>query len=264
MNLSLRQQRILNEAKLKGQVIVEELVEQFDVTPQTIRKDLTGLCDAELLTRVHGGAVWESGVANVGYEQRQTIASTEKKQLAKLCAEQIPDKSSLFINIGTTTEAVAEALQGHKDLMVVTNNLNVANILIQNPSFEVIVAGGVLRHADKAIIGEATVDFVQQFRLDFAVIGISALDEDGTLLDYDYREVRVAQAILDSARHCFLVTDTTKLGRNAPVKVGHISQLKSLFIDKLSSKQLTKVCRKHEVNIFTLDDCTQPKLENTA
>ena len=252
MNLSLRQQKILNEAKLKGQVIVEELVEQFDVTPQTIRKDLTGLCDADLLARVHGGAVLESGVTNVGYEQRRTIASAEKKELAKRCAEQIPDKSSLFINIGTTTEAVAEALLGHKDLMVVTNNLNVANILIQNPSFEVIVAGGVLRHSDKAIMGEATVDFVQQFRLDFAVIGISALDEDGTLLDYDYREVKVAQAILNSARNCFLVTDTTKLERNAPVKVGHVSQLKALFIDELESKQLIKVCHEHEVDIFTL------------
>jgi len=252
MNLSLRQQRILNEAKIKGQVIVEELVEQYEVTPQTIRKDLTGLCDADLLVRVHGGAVLESGVTNVGYEQRRTIASAEKKELARLCAKQIPDKSSLFINIGTTTEAVAEALLGHKDLMVVTNNLNVANILIQNPSFEVIVAGGVLRHADRAIIGEATVDFVRQFRLDFAVIGISALDEDGTLLDYDYREVRVAQAILESARNCFLVTDTTKLDRNAPVKVGHVSQLKALFIDDLESQQLEETCQKHEVDIFTL------------
>jgi len=84
------------------------------------------------------------------------------------------------------------------------------------------------------------------------VIGISALDEDGTLLDYDYREVRVAQAILESARNCFLVTDTTKLERNAPVKVGHISQLKALFIDDLESQQLEEACQKHEVDIFTL------------
>ena len=252
MSLSLRQQRILKEAKQLGQVSVEALVEKFDVTPQTIRKDLTGLCDADLLVRVHGGAVLESGVNNVGYEQRQTIASSEKKALARLCARQIPDKSSLFINIGTTTEAVAEALLDHKDLMVVTNNLNVANILIQNPSFEVIVAGGVLRHADRAIIGEATVDFVRQFRLDYAVIGISALDQDGTLLDYDYREVRVAQAIIESARNCFLVTDNTKLDRNAPVKVGNVSQLSALIMDELQSESLIDVCANHEVALYTL------------
>ena len=263
MSLSIRQQRILQEAKTHGQVIVEELVTQFNVTPQTIRKDLTSLCDADLLVRVHGGAVLESGVSNVGYEQRRTIASAEKQQLATLCAAQIPDKSSLFINIGTTTEAVAEALLDHKDLMVVTNNLNVANILIQNPTFEVIVAGGVLRHADRAIIGEATVDFVKQFRLDFAVIGISALDADGTLLDYDYREVRVSQAILESARHCFLVTDMTKLERNAPVKVGHVSQLKALFIDKLNSPALTEVCSQHEVDIVTLSH-PAPQAESSS
>ena len=150
------------------------------------------------------------------------------------------------------TEAVAEALLDHKDLMVVTNNLNVANILIQNPSFEVIVAGGVLRHADRAIIGEATVDFVRQFRLDYAVIGISAIDADGTLLDYDYREVRVAQAIIESARNCFLVTDNTKLDRNAPVKVGHVSQLSAVIMDELQSDSLIDVCETHEVAVFTL------------
>lgn len=249
MQLSLRQQQIMALARTAEHVLVDELVNAFEVTPQTIRKDLNELCEAGLLARVHGGALLPSGVSNVGYEQRRNMSSEEKRRIGQLCAEQIPNNSSLFINLGTTTEAVAQALLDHSNLMVVTNNLNVANILLQKTDFEVIIAGGVLRHSDRGIIGEATVDFVKQFKLDYAVIGASALDEEGALLDFDYREVRVTQAILNNARERFLVTDKTKLERTAPVRVGHVSQLTRLFIDELNSETLLAVCKQHRVQV---------------
>lgn len=252
MQQSLRQQQIMALARSAERVLVDELVTVFEVTPQTIRKDLNELCEAGLLARVHGGALLPSGVANVGYEQRRNMASEEKRLIGQLCAAQIPNNSSLFINIGTTTEAVAQALLGHQNLMVITNNLNVANILIQNSSFEVIIAGGVVRHTDRGVIGEATADFVKQFKLDYAVIGASALDEEGALLDFDYREVRVTQAILGNARERFLVTDKTKLERTAPVRVGHVSQLTRLFIDSLVRPKLAQVCAQHGVQVHVL------------
>lgn len=225
MSHSLRQQEILEIARVQSRVTVEELVAHFDLTPQTIRKDLNELCEANILSRVHGGAVLSSGVANMGYEQRRDIATDEKRLIGELCAAQIPNNASLFMNIGTTTEAVARALIHHRDLLVITNNLNVANILIQNPSCEVIIAGGVLRRSDGGVIGEVTADFINQFKVDYAVVGASAIDEDGALLDYDYREVRVAQAILKNARHTYLVADQMKLQRSPPVRIAHISQI---------------------------------------
>jgi len=252
MQLSLRQQQIMALARSAERVLVDELVNTFEVTPQTIRKDLNELCEAGLLARVHGGALLPSGVSNVGYEQRRNMASEEKRQIGQLCAAQIPNNSSLFINIGTTTEAVAQALLGHQNLMIITNNLNVANILIQNSSFEVIIAGGVVRHADRGVIGEATADFVKQFKLDYAVIGASALDEEGALLDFDYREVRVTQAILNNARERFLVTDKSKLERSAPVRVGHVSQLTALFMDELTKPKLAQVCTQLGVQVHLL------------
>jgi DeoR family glycerol-3-phosphate regulon repressor len=252
MQLSLRQQQIMSTARDVGRVTVDGLSQSFDVTPQTIRKDLNTLCEAKLLVRAHGGALLASGIENVRYEQRQSLASEEKLAIGRLCAAQIPDNSSLFINIGTTTEAVAQALLQHRNLMVVTNNLNVANILLQNTSFEIIIAGGVLRHADRGITGEATVDFIKQFKLDYAVIGASALDEEGALLDFDYREVRVTQAILNNARERFLVADKTKLERTAPVRVGHVSQLTGLFVDELNSEALAAVCEENGVGTYQL------------
>ncbi|PID45614.1 MAG: DeoR family transcriptional regulator [Proteobacteria bacterium] len=252
MRLSLRQQQIMSTARDTGRVTVDGLSQLFDVTPQTIRKDLNTLCEAKLLVRAHGGALLASGIENLHYEQRQALASEEKLALGRLCAQKIPDNSSLFINIGTTTEAVAQALLQHKNLMVVTNNLNVANILLQNTSFEIIIAGGVLRHVDRGITGEATVDFIRQFKLDYAVIGASALDAEGALLDFDYHEVRVTQAILNNARERFLVADKSKLERTAPVRVGHVSQLTGLFMDEVGSETLAGVCRENQVSIYQL------------
>lgn len=249
MLLSFRQQEIAEIARRNGRVTVDELVNQFDVTPQTIRKDLNELCERKILTRVHGGAIIASGVTNLGYEQRQVLAAEEKGLIGQMCAEQIPNSTSLFINLGTTTEAVARALLHHRDLLVITNNLNVANTLINNPTCEVIIAGGVLRRADRGIIGEATVGFVNQFKVDYAVIGASAIDTDGSLLDFDYREVRVAQAILDNARHRYLVADQSKLERSAPVRIGHISQVSDFFTDALVSPDLAQVCEQHDVTV---------------
>jgi DeoR family glycerol-3-phosphate regulon repressor len=130
--LSYRHRQILLAARQLGRVTVDSLADKFDVTPQTIRRDLNDLCDQGLLSRVHGGAVLESGVANVSYNERRSIAAAEKDQIGRLCAAEIPDNASLFINIGTTTEAVARALLRHRDLLVITNSINVANILVQN------------------------------------------------------------------------------------------------------------------------------------
>ena len=129
---SFRHQEILGLARASGRVTVEGLAEHFDVTPQTIRRDLGDLCDSGHLRRVHGGAILESGTANLAYDARRGLSAAEKDGIGQLCARAIPNGCSLFINIGTTTEAVARALSGHRDLMAITNNLNVANILGAN------------------------------------------------------------------------------------------------------------------------------------
>lgn len=247
---STRQQQILDIAKAEGRVLVEELAERFRVTPQTIRKDLNDLCDLKHLVRVHGGASLPSGNENVQYEKRKLIAAAEKVAIGKEAARLVPDRSSLFINIGTTTEAFGEALTGHSELLVITNNINVANKLRLFPSIEVIIAGGVVRGSDGGIVGEAAVDFIKQFKVDYAVIGASAIDEDGALLDFDFREVKVAQAIIANARHVILVCDSTKFERTAPVRIGHISQVDSFVTDNCRNRRLRALCAEADVRLI--------------
>lgn len=244
-----RQADIVAHVRAVGRVSVEDLAERFGVTPQTIRRDLGLLSDRGLLQRFHGGAVATSGVANFAYEARRRLATEEKRRIGLKAASLIPDDSSLVINIGTTTEQVATALRGKRGLMVITNNVNVVNILQGFEGIEVIIAGGVVRHADGGVVGEAAVDFIRQFRVDHAVIGASAIDEDGTLLDYDYREVKVARAIIEGARRTILVADSMKYERTAPVRIGHLSELAYFVTDKAPPARLRDVCRDHDVRI---------------
>ncbi len=244
-----RQDAIVALARENGRVTVDDLASHFVVTPQTIRRDLNELAARRILQRVHGGAVFATGVANLEYEKRRQLAAAEKAAIGEAAAALIPDGASLFINIGSTTEAVADALQTRRALMVITNNINVANRLRLQPQIEVVIAGGVVRGSDGGIVGEAASDFIRQFKVDFAVIGTSAIDADGALLDYDFREVRVAQAIIANARHVILVADASKFDRTAPVRIGHISQVQTFVTDRCSAP-VREVCRDNEVQVI--------------
>ena len=247
--LTPRQAEIMAIARHNIRVDVDELAAHFTVTPQTIRKDLNELCDRKLLNRQHGGATYPSGVSNYAYEARRVLAAEEKRLIGLKAASLIPDHSSLILNIGTTTEQVAMALRQHTGLMVVTNNINAANILREVPSAEVVIAGGLVRHADGGVVGEAAVDFIRQFRVDYAIIGTSAIDIDGTLLDFDLREVKVAQAIIETARETILVADAMKHSRRAPVRIGHLAQIDVFVTDQEPPQEIVDICRDNDVRI---------------
>ncbi|WP_196259433.1 DeoR/GlpR family DNA-binding transcription regulator [Pelagibacterium limicola] len=250
--MELRHEEIVQLARQEGRVHVEALAERFAVSVQTIRKDLNDLCAKGVLTRIHGGAVYPSGIENVEYEARRQIAAAEKAAIGREVAGLIPDNASLFINIGTTTEAVGQALTGHKGLMVITNNINVANKMRVYRDCEVVIAGGIVRGSDGGIVGEAAVDFFRQFKADYAVIGASAIDPDGALLDYDFREVKVAQAIIANARHVVLAADATKFERTAPVRIAHISQVDTFVTDRCTNPDLRARCAEAGVRLIEI------------
>lgn len=223
-------------------MVVDTLAERFQVTLQTIRRDLSELADSGLLERVHGGAVPRTGVSNFGYDERRRMNDVIKAAIGRACAQTIPNNSSMILNLGTTTEAVARELLKHTNITVVTNNINVANIMLANDSCEIMVAGGALRRSDGGLVGDLTTEFMEQFKVDFAIIGASSLDRDGDLLDFDLPEVRVSRAIIRQARKVFLVVDSSKLGRSAPVRLGSLSDIDVVFTDKAFPEELMRKC----------------------
>ena len=248
--LSHRQTEILNIARAFGRVMVEDLARRFEVSAQTIRKDLNDLCDQRSLTRIHGGAIIASGVENLAYEARRFVAAEEKKAIGAAAAAKIPNGCSLFINIGTTTEEVASALTSHEDLLVITNNLNVAMLLYRHPRIEVIVAGGAVRRADGAVVGSTATQLIGQFKVDYAIIGASAIDEEGALLDFDYREVQAAQAIIANARSVMLVAE---LHKAAPQRAGPhraSQQIQTFITDAALPAGIASICHHRGIEVI--------------
>jgi DeoR family glycerol-3-phosphate regulon repressor len=262
-NLNSRHLEILELVKRDGFLSTEELSRLLKVTVQTIRRDINDLCEKGFLRRYHGGAGLASSTENVDYLTRQVLNREAKSRIAKMTANFIPDNTSLLINIWTTTEEVAKALRGHKKLRVITNNLNVAWLLCDNAEFEVIVAGGVVR-GDRGVIGESTIDFVRQFKVDYGVIGISGIDEDGALLDFDYREVRVAQAIIENARHVLLVADHTKFRCNPMVRLGNISETDAFFTDRQPPGNIQEILDKSGVALYVWNDAFLDRVQRTG
>ena len=248
MSLILRQQKTLELVRERGYISIEEVAQYFDVTPQTIRRDINQLADEGLLRRYHGGAAHDSSVENTEYTMRVGYMLEEKLRIAEAVAAAVPDHASLFINIGTTTESIAHALLNHTGLKIITNNLNVAKILSTKEDFEVLIASGRVR-PDGGVIGQATADFFKQFKADYALIGISGIDEDGTLLDFDFQEVCVSQEILSSARQVFLAADSSKFGRNAMIRLGSLKQVDSIFTDQQPNEQYLKTIHDLGVNL---------------
>lgn len=241
--INLRDTEILKLARLHGKVTVEGLARHFDVTPQTIRRNLGDLAESGHLKRVHGGAVLPSGTANLEYQERRALNPEGKRDIAKRCARLIPNDSAICINIGTTTEAVAQELLTHEGLLVVTNNINVATTLSGNPNVRTMVLGGTLRPADGGLIGEQTVKMVENFKFDLAVIGCSAIDADGDVLDFDNSEVAVTRTILRQSRKVTLVADHQKLEQTAPYKICGLDQIDVLICDIALPKPLAQLCK---------------------
>ena len=250
MDANLRQQKILSLVNQRGFITIDELANAFEVTPQTMRRDITSLAELNQVRRFHGGAASLSSIVNDAYQDRKMSQHQEKSRIAKRVASLIPDQASLFINIGTTNEAIAQALLKHRDLKIITNSLNVAALLSQQTDHEIIIAGGMVRNRDGGITGEATIDFIRQFRTDFGIIGISGIEEDGTLLDFDFHEVRVAQAIVQNARHTILAADATKFRRQAVNKLGTTELIDTLVTDHPPPKVLQRTLRSHNCQLI--------------
>ncbi len=250
MSLNLRQTDLLKEVRVCGALTLEQLSVQLGVTLQTVRRDVQRMADEGLLTRFHGGVrVPSSTTENIAYQHRENLNADAKARIAQQISAAIPNDCSLILNIGTTTEAVARALLHHSGLRVITNNLNVATILSANSRSEVIIVAGVVRPRDRGIVGEAAVDFIRQFKVDFAIVGISGIEVDGSLRDYDFHEVKVSQTIIRHAREVWLAADLSKFNRPALAEVGNLSQIDRLYTDGLPPEPFPTLLAEAQVRL---------------
>lgn len=253
MDFNSRQSEILQIIRNDRFASVESLAARYTVSPQTIRRDVNQLCDLGLLRRQHGGVALPASYENVAYETREHLQAAEKIRIAEAVARRVPDNTSLFIGIGTTTVAVARALMQHRGLRVITNNLKVADLFCRNPSFEVILAGGRARNLQRDFIGEAALSVFRDVRADFGILSVGALDCDGSLRDFDFDEVRLSRLILDNAEHPIIVADHTKFRCAAAVRFGNLAEATTLVTDAPISGALAETVTTCGVELVVAD-----------
>ncbi|MGQ9368393.1 DeoR/GlpR family DNA-binding transcription regulator [Azospirillum sp. ST 5-10] len=230
--LTPRQRSILEIVTAQGFATVDALARRFDVSAQSIRRDIIRLDEVRLLQRFHGGAgVRETAAVRLGYAQKQRAASDAKERIGRAAAALVPDGGSVFLDVGTTAEAVARALRGRAGLRVFTCSLPAAMLLAGDPGVEVFVTGGLVRGADGSLVGDHAVQAVARFRVDVAVLGFSGFDEDGALMDFDMQKVAVKQAILAAARRGVAVGDAAKFSRTAVVRLAPPSAFSAIVSD---------------------------------
>lgn len=226
-----RKDTILAMVRQHGRVRAEDMAQVLGTSVQTIRKDLRELEAAGEVTRFHGGAVPRAGREYIDYDVRRAIAAPQKRAIGRSAIEKIPNGATVFVNAGTTTEAAVRAMRPGSGLTVITDNVNIANIIRKIGGITTMIAGGEVRAADGAVVGAAAVAFLEQFRADYALIGAAAIGREGALLDFDLDEAMVVRAMIRNASHVAVLADSGKFDATAPVRLGNIADAWALFTD---------------------------------
>ncbi len=249
LDIHARQERIVELVRRRGFASIEAMSTHFEVSQQTIRRDIMRLCAHDLLMRYHGGAGLPAGADKLAYSNRKIRNAAGKREIAKLIAREIPNGAALFIDIGTTMEAVAEALLDHEGLRVVTNHIGVVSILSQRNDFEINLAGGTVRNRDQAVTGAATIEFLERFRVGYGIFGIGTIDDDGAMLDYDYRDVQVSLKAMEISRRRLIAADDSKFNGDAMVKLGHVSEIDAVFTDAPPPEGVARILKANGVRL---------------
>ncbi|WP_152497460.1 DeoR/GlpR family DNA-binding transcription regulator [Roseovarius sp. THAF8] len=227
-----RRSAILEIAQQQGRVMVDALSRELGVSSHTVRRDLNALCEESKLRRLHGGAEFVDGSANVPYASRSVLNFDAKQRIAAAVADLVPDGATVFISIGTTPALVAQALVEKDALTVVTNNLNAAMALSENSANRIILPGGEMRLPDRDFLGVASIELFANYRADFGIFGVGGIDTDGCLLDFHEPEVRAREQIRENSRVSILVADCSKFGRRAAAVGGHLSDMERIVLDR--------------------------------
>lgn len=245
-----REKEILSKVEQQGFTRIADLATEFQITEQSIRRVINPMCEAGTLRRVHGGVDRPVGTSNLAFSTRSEKNSPQKMRIGRAIAERIPDGSSVFIGLGTTTAEVAKFLKG-RSVTVITNNLAAAASLLGSSNMEVWMTPGKMRPFDGDVCGSDTLEYINSFNVDYAVVSAGGVTYEGDLVDFYIEEANISRAMLANARIKFLAIDASKWGKGALRKVAGLDQITTVFCDELPSDQQLNPELKHGPTMVT-------------
>jgi DeoR family fructose operon transcriptional repressor len=227
-----RQQHILERARAAGRVEVNALAEDLDVTPETVRRDLTSLERHGVLRRVHGGAIPVERLGfEPGVEARSERFVAEKERIGKVALSHLPDEGTVLLDAGTTTLRLAEQLPHDRELTIVTNSLGIAALVAQHPNLSLYLLGGRVRGRTLAAVGSWVTNALQDVFVDVAFLGTNGLSVEHGLTTPDQSEAAAKRAMISAARRSVVLTDHTKIGVDHFARFADLSDIAAVITD---------------------------------
>lgn len=256
-DLTERQLRILELIRTSGYATLESLAEKFDVSTQTVRRDVIQLHKAGLLQRFHGGAGLPGERVRLGYREKQALAGAAKSRIAACAARLVSAGASVYLDVGTTADALARALAGRAPRVVYTNNLSAAVILAAMPEVETYVTGGFVRGGDGSLTGDQATRLLASVSVDFAFVACSGFARDGSPMDFDPHKIAVKRAAMENARHAVLIADARKFERSADMKIAPASAFRTLVTDRSPPPDLADLLGEAGTALLLADEGAQ-------
>jgi len=248
-----RQQRLLRYIEQQQRITVNEIVEQFDVSLATARRDLEVLADQGKVQRVHGGAIAiRQAPPEPPILQRTAEQTPEKVRIGQAAADLIRDGETVFLSSGTTVLEVAHQLHGKRNLTVITNSVLVVNELANTNDITVISLGGILRHSEMSLIGHITELALSELHADKVILGIRAIDPGNGLTSGYVPETMTDRAILKIGREVIVVADHTKCGASATAFVAPITAVHRLITDTGTSQDFVTTLQAQGVKVMVV------------
>ena len=228
-----RQAVILDRARARGRVDVAELAADFEVTPETVRRDLSALERHGLLRRVHGGAI---PVERLGFEPglqtRDATMASEKDRIARAALAELPAEGAILLDAGTTTARMAEMLPTDRELTVVTNALPIAMALSARPNLNVLTVGGRIRGRTLAMVDPWALRVLSETYVDVAFMGTNGISVQRGLTTPDVAEAATKRAMIRAARRVVVLADRSKVGNDCFARFGELDEVETLISDE--------------------------------
>lgn len=248
-----RHDRIIKLINTNRMVKVTELMKEFGVSIETVRRDLEFLEEKGYLKRVYGGAIPNSpkGI-EPEYSSREVSNLAEKTAIAEKVLELVEDRDTIAIDLGTTTLEVAKKLLAKKGLTILTNSMPIATELIANESFKIYMLGGQLRNREFATSGLLTVEFLSHFRVDKAIIGAGGITLKNGITDYHFEEASVRKKMIDIAEKVITVADYSKFGISAFTQVCELNEVDVIVTDWNVSQKTLQELRTEKTQVIVV------------
>lgn len=223
-----RQARIVELIQENGSVQVDELAQRLEVSPMTIRRDLVKLQEKGQVERCHGGAVAKQEVT---YEDKKISHKSEKERIADVGAAFVSEGDTVFLDAGTTTYEIAKRIKDIPGVMVVTNDLEIANLL-KDSQAELILCGGFVQKSTGSMFGYYATQMLQDFHFDEGFFGAASIDEEFQVLTPTIDKAFLKRETRKQCKKAYLVVDASKFLRQSMTKINHLGEYTAVVTDR--------------------------------